>query len=78
MKAGVSGVVRVVRVVRGVRELLSSDLSSRAAPRCLCCAWVSDLRFKCLFSTFLSTSLDDFEALGAQFIRYKRKVHNRI
>ena len=31
----------------------------------LLCAWSSDLRLKCLFSTFLSTSRDDFEALGA-------------
>ena len=31
----------------------------------LLCAWSSDLRLKCLFSTFLSTSLDDVEALEA-------------
>ena len=56
-----------VGVVGRTSDSRSSDLSSRAAPRCLFCAWVSDLRFKCLFSTFLSTSLDDFEALGANF-----------
>ena len=50
----------------------SSDLSSRAAPRCLFCVSVSDLRFKCLFSTFLSTSFDDFEALGANFTLLER------
>ena len=46
-------------------DLRSSDLSSRAAPRCLFCAWSSDLRLKCLISTFHSTSLDDVEALEA-------------
>ena len=30
-------------------------------------AWSSDLKLQCLFATFLSTSLDDFEALGANF-----------
>ena len=60
-----------VGVVGRTSDSRSSDLSSRAAPRCLFCAWVSDLRFKCLFSTFLSTSLDDFEALGANFTRLK-------
>ena len=34
----------------------------------LLCAWFSDLKLQCLFATFLSTSLDDFEALGANFI----------
>ena len=48
-------------------DLRSSDLSSCAAPRCLFCAWFSDLTIKCLFSIFLSTYLDDFEALGANF-----------
>ena len=33
----------------------------------LLCAWFSDLKLQCLFATFLSTSLDDFEALGANF-----------
>ena len=61
-----------VGVVGRTSDSRSSDLSSRAAPRCLFCAWVSDLRFKCLFSTFLSTSLDDFEALGANFTLLER------
>ena len=30
-------------------------------------AWSSDSKLQCLFATFLSTSLDDFEALGANF-----------
>ena len=51
----------------GSSDLRSSDLPSRAAPRCLFCAWSSHFSLKCLFSTFLSTSLDDFEALGANF-----------
>ena len=33
----------------------------------LLCAWFSDLKLQCLFATFLLTSLDDFEALGANF-----------
>ena len=50
----------------------SSDLSSRAAPRCPFCAWASDWRLKCLFSRFLSTSsLDDFEVRGSNFTRLK-------
>ena len=33
----------------------------------LFCARSSDLKLQCLFATFLSTSLDYFEALGANF-----------
>ena len=54
-------------VVGRTSEFNHSDLSSRAEPHCLDCAWVSELRFKSLFSTFLSTSLDDLEALVANF-----------
>ena len=40
----------------------------------LLCAWFSDLKLQCLFATFLSTSLDDFEALGANGLRSEECV----
>ena len=35
-------------------------------------AWSSDSKLQCLFATFLSTSLDDFEALGVNLTLLER------